>query len=83
MVGTKTIIQRVLAYRGDESFGFGRAVVSLATVVVVGVHAATALAQQQSATNIETALLPGAEEFIETPVLLASVFGNRYVERYQ
>ncbi len=83
MVGTKTIIQRVMEYRGGESFGIGRAVVSLAAMVVVGVHAATALAQQQTATNLETAVLPSAEEFIETPALLPSIFGIWDVERYR
>ena len=83
MVGTKTKIQRVVAFSGGGSFGLGRAVVSLAAVVVVGVFAASALAQQQSASDIETALLPSVEEFIGTPVEFPSIFGSRDVARYQ
>ena len=82
MVGTKTIIRRVKRYSLGESLWIRRALVSSVVMVMVGVHAATVMAQQ-SETNLETALLPSAEEFIGTPVQLPSVFGFRDVERYQ
>ena len=82
MVGAKTMIQRVKRYSVGESFWIRCALVSAVVMVVIGVRADTAMAQQ-SQINRETALLPSAEEFIGTPVQLPSVFGTRDVARYK
>ena len=82
MVGICTIIQRVTGVRGGGSSKIGRVLVPFAAMVVLGIHAATATAQQQPDASVETALLPGADEVVTDAVQLPSILGRGDAERY-
>ncbi len=83
MIGISTIVQGLTGNTGGGSLEIRRASIAFAAATAFSFLTATAMAQQEPVSRVETALLPPVEDIVENAVELPSILPNEDVARYR
>ena len=83
MIGISTIVRGLTGNTGGGSPEIGRASIAFAAATAFSFLSATAMAQQEPVSRVETALLPPVEDIVENAVELPSILPNEDVARYR